>query len=731
MEIEMKHCPFKKYAFLIPAVFSALVYFAGCANLFQNKVPRINNHRINLSDIFGEKEEISVLPQPQQVFVSQGDYSDTIIISWSEITGAASYKLEWARLPSAELSSKSVPEESDFSVLEEAVYGTKYKHKAADTPGYLSEEYGYTYFYRVSAENKNKKYTPSPFTDPASGYLFAPPQNIKADLGQSTDKIIVTWDKVSGAFFYEIYRTKNENGTGSEYIGRISANENRFINKISEKEQGQDFYFTVYAVNSFSERSVRSAAAYGYALMSGAPSKVKNVSVTQGRGHSINSIKLEWTASAAETEVKYAIYRSDSQDSALKMLTSDASACTYTDTKGLKPGLYYYYHIQAWSLDSATGAKLKSPMSESGPESQKPAEGFILSPPGTVKIDKIENAESISWKPAIGNDEEQASYTYRILGSSLSDSGFDTVLHESTLPHNLENGYIRHQLIQRASYYRIQTVRTIGGTEIKSAESITFAPSPLAAVNINVTKYAKTDGLPNALGVYPVKITWEKPENDEPYFYEIYRSLNPESGFRKITQTPLDASTREYLDENETAKAGARYYYKVLTLNSLNQGSNFSPHKEGWGALTYDQYFKEYNKTILSGQKRLTYMHKVGTSALGSETINGLISGTYAYNAAISGMGARITMRLSGFADFNCANTSNDVYFKLTGDMNTSANMNANGTMDGTVKCEGMYPGTVSYDKIEIKGGAAGGGHYTVTPEGFASGQVSYTAGIQ
>ncbi|WP_428768240.1 hypothetical protein V1L52_06990 [Treponema sp. HNW] len=730
MEIAMKACHLKKYALRFLYSASALLYLTSCASFFQDKVPRINSNRINLSDIFHLEEEISILPKPKQIFVSQGDYADTITISWSSVKEAASYKLEYARILTENLAVTPLPEESDFEVLEEAVYGTQYTHKAVTNPVYLSEEYGYTYFYRVSAENKNKKYDPSPFTNPESGYLFAPPKNVKADLGQSTEHICITWEKSAGAFFYEIYRTQNANGTGSEYIGRISANENRFVNKISSKEQGQDFYFTVYAVNSSSERSVRSASAYGYALMAGAPSEAKNVTVTKGRGHSIDSIKLEWTASAAETEVKYAIYRSDSQDSALKMLKSDESTCTYTDTKGLKPGLYYYYYVQAWSLDSATGAKLKSPMSESGPEAQTPAEGFILSPPTVVEADKTDTTEIISWKPAIGNTEEQTSYRYKLLGSSSSDSGFN-ILYESPPPHNLTDGYLRHQLTQKASYYRIQTVRTIDGTEISSTQSITFAPSPFAAVNISATKYAKTEGPPNSLGIYPVKITWEKPANDEPYFYEIYRSANPDTGFRKITQTPLEASAREYLDENETAKAGFRYYYKVLTLNSLYQGKNFTSEAEGWGALTHEQYFKEYNKTVLSGQKRLTYMHKGGTAALGSETINGLISGTYSYDAAVAGLGARIKMKLTNFAEFNCANAQNKVYFKLTGDMNTSANMNANGTMDGTVICEGMYPGRISYDNIEIKGGAAGGGYYIVTPDGFDPGNVSYTAGIQ
>jgi len=39
----------------------------------------------------------------------------------------------------------------------------------------------------------------------------------------------------------------------------------------------------------------------------------------------------------------------------------------------------------------------------------------------------------------------------------------------------------------------------------------------------------------------------------------------------------------------------------------------------------------------------------------------------------------------------------------------------------------GMYPGKVYYDKIQIKGGGAGGGTYGVEPEGGGRQELSYT----
>jgi hypothetical protein len=169
----------------------------------------------------------------------------------------------------------------------------------------------------------------------------------------------------------------------------------------------------------------------------------------------------------------------------------------------------------------------------------------------------------------------------------------------------------------------------------------------------------------------------------------------------------------------------------VLSLNELQQGSFPSGEREGWGALTHEQYMLEYNRTMKSALRKLTLMHRPGnTDKLGSETKQGTISGQIAYNAAISGLGARITISLNNYADFYIENEpANGVYFVLNGNSNTSANMSSIGTMDGTMTNTGMYPGRVYYDRIEIRGGAAAGGTYGIEPNGFPRVEVDWTWG--
>ena len=262
------------------------------------------------------------------------------------------------------------------------------------------------------------------------------------------------------------------------------------------------------------------------------------------------------------------------------------------------------------------------------------------------------------------------------------------------------------------------------------------APAPYAVKNAEASKHAYIEGYTvtgkeNSNGVYPLKLTWEEPDGGAEGGYYIYRSTKPASGFKKITDDPIEETS--YIDEtNTTAKPGVYYYYKVLSLNSLKQGANYSDPTIGYGALTHDQYMREYNKTIKKSHTKFTLMHKSSTNALGSESISGEISGSASYKASMSGLGARIIMYYDNYVDFYINNDESlGYYFVCTGNTNTSASMDASGTMDGTVTCTGMYPGTVNYDNIKIKGGDAGGGAYVITPEGFSAGNVDWTVGAE
>ena len=135
-------------------------------------------------------------------------------------------------------------------------------------------------------------------------------------------------------------------------------------------------------------------------------------------------------------------------------------------------------------------------------------------------------------------------------------------------------------------------------------------------------------------------------------------------------------------------------------------------------ALTF---FKKLNKT----QEKLTYMHKKGNLAkVGTETVNGDISGTLFYDVKIKGMGAVVTLRYTNFCD--------EEGWVYDGEILTYSNMSQDGHFTGTIKVTGTSPAEICYDKVIMKNGAPGDGFYTVSfPNQSDTAKVDYAVYLE
>lgn len=732
----------------IITAFSLTLILASCSEMFENRISKADSVNIvTLANLVVPPVTIEKLEAPKQIFVSKAEFADKIRITWSPVDYAISYCLERAIATEKDQNGNFiVPDESAFEVLPLAkrVYATSYEDVILNDPSYLNEEYEYQYFYRVCAENSRLKYESSEYIVSEGAYLLAPPTQVTASLGEYTDKIIVTWKKAINAKSYDIYRSRNSDGSSAVKIGNVSGNLSNYSNALSSTDQGIDYYYTVQTVTSTSS-SVSSAIALGYGLQEGAPPKVSGVVVSEGRGNG-STIKISWDT-ASGTGIKYAVYRSSSKDSSFTLLTKETDQTTYTDNKSLKPNVFYYYYVQAFT---GTGDDIiKGPFSASGPDAgiDKAAEGFILGPPQSISVVKNTTGCTIQFTPSLGSRDSQSDsglsssyneYSYRIMWADNQNDLFtdanSQVEVDSSLSVNAD-GYYTVVLTTPHKFYKIKTINSNG---IESPESELCAPVPFAARNLKVTKAeyiagvtldgasgndADAKGYANDNGIFPIRLTWDAPsENDADGGYYIYRSTSQNSGFKKINEEPV--MTTSYIYSDETAKTGIYYYFKILSLNSLKQGANYSNVDYGYGALTANQYMREYNKTVINSQKGLKLMHMSDDmKKLGSETTSGKLSGTLSYDAEeiIIPPGARILMHYTNYADYYANNgaDTDTYYFFLNGDTNTKASMDASGTMDGTVICTGMYPGSVGYDALKIKGGAAGGGTYAIKRNGF------------
>lgn len=758
--------------FSIALLFLATLFLASCADMFQERVEMQKDaNGVNLATMFKSSKTIDQLDPPAQIFVSDSEYPNQIIVSWSSVQGARSYKVERAVSQTKdENGAWIVPDESEYETLERSSFvdGLSYTDTIIDgSPSnefnYTNEAYASAFFYRVSAENLMDNYESSlciysggliekeneekgneTFTKAVPSTLLTPPQGVKASGGKYKDKIDISWvisqNNVSS---YKIWRSTNPDGSGGTQIATVYGNENGYSVNVEASQQGIFYYFTVVAVGKSGKESVPSSVALGYALKGGAPSQVEGVEITSGRGDTKNSISIKWQAASGSGTINYRIFRYSSADSSLKQLkdNDDKTSLTYEDKQGLKPNVFYYYQIQAYSSSEETG-ELVGQLSDSDDSSANPAEGYVISAPQNVIVQKIDGNISqnrIIFSAALGSSDcilnsqvtktkaDFNSYTYIVYGSASAAGPWTSEAGSFSNPtkYNEQEGYY----VETVSDYKFYRMSVKNGS-VESELSNVVAPAPFAASAFEASKNAALQGYTdvidtskkgfpvepqaNANGVHAIKLTWKAPIGGADGGYHVYRSTKPDSGFKKITESPV--TDTYFLYKDEQAKAGNYYYYRVLSLNSLGQGANYSNTDYGYGALTTYQYVREYIKTTLNSQKKLTLMHKSGNTAkLGSESANGDISGSLSYNAKIDGFSGRVLMHYTNYADYYIMSDKNlGVYFLLNGDTNTSAGIDTNGTMDGTVDIQGMYPGSVGYNNIKISGGAAGGGTYGV-----------------
>lgn len=774
-------------AFSVAAV--CLFGLVSCADFFQGKVPMQTSKEglSSLYDLLTPQTKITALDAPKELHVSAGLYAGKIEISWSKVPYATSYQLERAVVKEPQPDGTwKLPDESDFEVLMNSrfVFDTSYTDTILRNPLHSSVEANYRYYYRVFARNSAKGYEPSPYypdyevhkikdengnvtgeevyADPSIyGCLFKSPSNVEADKGKSTDSVNVGWTAVDGAAKYRIFRGEKENDSDSVFLGEVLGNETSYENKMLPVEQGVDFYYKVYAVNANGELSPASALAMGYSLVEGAPAAPGNVRVEDGLGTSKSSVKVKWDEVSGTGDITYSLYRTSSSDSSYKLLKKSLTTAEFED-KTAAAGLYYYYFVQTVSVQD--DVELKSSFSESGKDSKNPAYAFLLSPPSSVEVSDSEKGSDfvrVRWKPAINalDGDRQIDFSYNIRTDSSFDGYFGTIVLQETKGEKDDDGWLFADIERSAAsdYFVVSTVNA-GGTDKESRYSAVVAPVPDAPANVFATKtvgvttasarVSSSGGTldeevwrANNNGVYPVLVTWS--ESGKAAGYDVYRSTKADSGFKKINDAPL--TDLYYVDAYTAAKAGVFYYYKVFALNSLGQGTKSNNPADdknhdarGYGALTREQWFREYNKDIKSSQKKIGKMNvSSDTDKIGTDFAIGAISGRVDYETSAKSLvqaagGLTIYIRYKNYADHAMPDDETKGYFILDGEANTKITdvTKQSGNMENTVNVTGMYPGSAVYNSIVIKGGAAGGGTYGVLTKDLDGNVVFDESGV-
>ena len=353
----------------------------------------------------------SAAPTAPVVRIGNSAASGKPMLTWNTVEGATSYRIY-----------RSTSKGSGYSLLG-TVTATSYTNTGAKA--------GTTYYYRVKACNDAGL---SPYSNIVSGKVKSvtpKPSAPVVKIGNSatSGKPMLTWNAVSGATSYKVYRATSQNGTYS-LLGTVTATS--YTN--TGAKAGVTYYYKVKAVNSAGE------SAYSN-VVSG-----KTTVTTLTMGHSSTSGKPMLTWKAVSGAAAYKVYRATSKNGAYSVINT-TKALTYTNV-GAALGTTYYYKVEALN---ASGKSM----------------GFSAIVEGKVAPVLAVGYSSVSGKPQLTWKAVPGATEYQVYRSTQQNSGYSKI-NTTTATSYVNTG----AKAGTTYYYRIVAVK---GTAVSDFSNIVSA----------------------------------------------------------------------------------------------------------------------------------------------------------------------------------------------------------------------------------------------------------------
>ncbi|MCL2126932.1 MAG: fibronectin type III domain-containing protein [Treponema sp.] len=249
--------------------------------------------------------------------------SSSIQISWNAVSGATSYRVYRSTSASGTFNQVGNPTSTPF------------------TDAGLSANT--TYWYRVSATNSagesSQSDVVSATTQSSGGGITMPstPTGVSAT-ALSSSSIQISWNAVSGAISYRVYRSTSASGTFNQVDNPTSTS---FTD--AGLSASTMYWYRVSAINSAGESSQSDVVSATTQSSGGGitmPSTPTGVSAT---ALSSSSIQVSWYAVSGA--ISYRVYRSTSASGTFNQVGNPTST-SFTDT-GLSASATYWYRVSA------------------------------------------------------------------------------------------------------------------------------------------------------------------------------------------------------------------------------------------------------------------------------------------------------------------------------------------------------------------------------------------------
>ena len=265
--------------------------------------------------------------------VKVANASNGVKVTWNKITGATGYKVYRSQYSNGKWSSwkgmKTINNGSTVTWTDtSAKSGVKYKYTVKAVSGTNSSAY-----------------------ESSSSLLYLAQPTVK--IANASTGVKVSWNKITGATGYKVYRSVYSNGKWSGWKSVKTIDKGSTVSWTDKSaKSGVKYKYTVKVVNGSTASTYKASSSLLY--LAQPTVTVKAVST---------GVKVAWTQSSGATE--YKIYRSEYNAKTKKwsgwksIKTAKSTSKSYTD-KSAKKGVKYKYTVKAVNGKVASTYKASS-----------------------------------------------------------------------------------------------------------------------------------------------------------------------------------------------------------------------------------------------------------------------------------------------------------------------------------------------------------------------------------
>ena len=465
-------------------------------------------------------------------------------LKWNAVSGAAKYEVYRARSLNGDYIKYST------------VTGTSYTNTS-----YI--ESGNTYYYKVRALDANG--TAGAWSSVVSvTYKQTLPAPTVTGGNDAQGRPTLTWNAVSGAAKYEVYRARSKDGTYTKY----STTTGTAYTNSSYLTSGATYYYKVRALDANGNAGPYSAVVSVTCRLKLTAPTVTGGNDAQGRP------TLKWNAVTGAA--KYEVYRARSKDGDY-IKYSTVTGTSYTNTSYIENGNTYYYKVRALGSDGTAG-----------PDST-PVSVTYKAPFGAPLVTGSKDSQG---RPALKWDKVTDAAKYEVYRARSKDGTYSLMSTQSA------TGYTNTSYLANGTtyYYKVRALKANGtASAYSSVVTITYGTVPTPAAPAMRSAKADSAG---------ITVSWDTAANA--VTYNVYRTADAGSSWTQVASSVKGSSYKD-----TTVQKGVKYGYKVRGVaadgKTLGPMSSTGVTAKVTAASTTPDYVKLTSARRVTGGIQLTW----------------------------------------------------------------------------------------------------------------------------